>query len=121
MESLTEDEKRIKRQNGSLAIKDLESTLFGIPCLQTYWTNSFIQFSVTIDILLSIPCPKDLVNIVSDEKFPQKFSSILEDIGCYLVPKKCSHDCQKCFHVSYARKELFLMKNLDGLHRVTEY
>ena len=120
LESLTEDEKRIKRQNGSLAIKDLESrsTLFGIPCLQTYWTNSFIQFSVTIDILLSIPCPKDLVNIVSDEKFPQKFSSILEDIGCYLVPKKCSHDCQKCFHVSYAREELFLMKNLDGLHRV---
>ena len=83
LESLTEDEKRIKRQNGSLAIKDLESRsrLFGIPCLQTYWTNSFIQFSVTIDILLSIPCPKNLVNIVSDEKFPQKFSSILEDLS----------------------------------------
>eukprot|EP00111_Clytia_hemisphaerica_P018186 TCONS_00053780-protein len=118
LKCLSDNEKLIKRRTGCLQLKSVDALGFGIPCLKAEWKGLFHEFSLTVDILPSIAYPEECIStIVNDDNFPSEFKPLLQNHGCFLVPKKCSPECHQCFHISFAQEELHLMKNLNEAHR----
>ena len=118
LKSLTDAEKRITRETGTLHILSISSTSFQVPCLELKWERANGVFQITLDIMVSIPCTDTFVEeIAKGDNFPSVFHQLVKDVGCFLVPKTCSRDCGKCFHVSFAQAELHLMQSLDEVHR----
>ena len=117
LESLTDAEKKITRETGTLHMLSVSgSTGLGVPCLKLEWNGANRVFKITVDIMPSIPCTDTFVEeITKDDNFPLAFNQLVKDLGCFLVPKRCS--CGTCFHVSFAQAELHLMQSLDELHR----
>ncbi|XP_068730895.1 uncharacterized protein [Montipora capricornis] len=118
LESLTDVEKRITRETGTLHILSISSSSFQVPCLELKWEGANFVFQITVDIMPSIPCTDTFMEeIAKDDNFPSVFHQLVKDLGCFLVPKTCSRDCGKCFHVSFAQAELHLMQSMDEVHR----
>ena len=117
LKAMTDGEKKIPRDSGTLHISSLRPS-FTVPCLEFLWKGINGQFKIGVDVMPSIQCPDSFVEeLRKDEHFPLDFHQLVKDRGCFLVPKPCSPHCNKCFHVSFAQGELYLMQSLDELHR----
>ena len=115
---MTDVEKTIRRDTGTLHISSLLSSLT-VPCLEMLWKGINSSFKIGVDVLPSIQCTDSFVeDLGKDKHFPSNFHQLVKDRGCFLVPKPCSPNCNQCFHVSFAQGELYLMQSLDELHRM---
>lgn len=116
LKSLTDAEKKITRETGTLHMLSVTGGLCHVPCLELEWEGANRVFQITVEIMPSIPCTDTFVEeLAKDDNFPLVFHQLVKDLGCFLVPKTCS--CGECFHVSFAQAELHLMKSLTELHR----
>lgn len=118
LKSLTDAEKRITRETGTLHILSTFTYPFQGSCLNLEWKRANDVFEIRVKIMPSIPCTDAFVEeITKGDNFPSLFHQLVKDLGCFLVPKTCPGDCGECFHVSFAQAELHLMQSLDEVHR----
>lgn len=118
LKSLTDADKEVTRETGTLRMLSVSGSSFQVPCLELEWKGANGEFPITVDIMPSIPCTGTFFEeITKDDNFPSVFRQLVKDRGCFLVPKTCSRDCRKCFHVSFAQAELHLMQTLNEAHR----
>lgn len=110
LKSLTDADKEVTRETGTLRMLSVSGSSFQVPCLELEWKGTNGEFPITVDIMPSIPCTGTFFEeITKDDNFPSVFRQLVKDRGCFLVPKTCSRDCGKCLHVSFAQAELHLM------------
>jgi len=91
LKSLTDAEKMITRETGTLHMLSVSGSSCGVPSLTLNWEGANRVFKITVDIMPSIPCTDTFVEeIVKDDNFPLVFHQLVKDLGCFLVPKlKC--------------------------------
>ena len=113
------DKKTIKRDSGMLHLSSVTGGLSGPPVLNLKWDGGVNRaFDISVDVMPSILCTDNFIDdLGKNEHFPSSFHQLVKDRGCYLVPKPCSPRCHKCFHVSFAQAELYLIQFLDEVHR----
>ena len=117
LKTMTSAEKNIRRESGTLHITSKGEA--GTQArLQFEWKGTSHEFDIYVDVVPSIPCTDIFIaELAKNEHFPSSFHQLVKDQPCYLVPKPCSPNCQKCFHVSFSQAELYLMQSLDDEHR----
>lgn len=118
LKAMTSAEKTIRRDSGTLHITSQGISAGTQARLQFKWKGASREFDIHVDVVPSIPCTDIFIaELAKNEHFPSSFHQLVKDQPCYLVPKPCSPNCQKCFHVSFSQAELYLMQSLDDGHR----
>ena len=117
LKTMTCDEKNIQRDSGALRSTSNYAGQSQAK-LKFKWKGKNTEFNIHVDVMASIPCTNIFITeLEKNDHFPSNFHQLVKDQPCYLVPKPCSPNCQKCFHVSFAQAELHLMQSLDEGHR----
>ncbi|XP_078376867.1 uncharacterized protein LOC144660160 [Oculina patagonica] len=116
LKTMSCDEKTIRRDSGTLHCTSNRG--YSQAKLEFKWKGPNSEFDINVDVMPAIPCTNVFIaDLGKNEHFPSNFHQLVKDRPCYLVPKPCSPNCQKCFHVSFAQAELYLMQSLDEGHR----